>query len=124
MKHGTPDWMDEFLEREEFEDWEDIADFLGMSREEFWEEFWEKPTERHLEQMIESQERLDDFFQEYREFVKGREDAIAKVNFREEKVQAYVRRSDGVIQRYWINVNRLGEYRVARKGGYLWKVRK
>ncbi|MEM3488704.1 MAG: hypothetical protein QXO75_03460, partial [Nitrososphaerota archaeon] len=92
-KHETPDWMDEFLERHELEDLEELYDFLRIDRPEFWQEFLKKPTEETLERWIEEAIRHHEYLEEYRDIVGGRESAI--VRFGDDYVVARVRRKDG-----------------------------
>jgi hypothetical protein len=124
MKHHTPDWMDEFLEREEFEDLEELYEFLGEDREEFWREFWEDPTRKALAERVREAERLDEFAGRYEDVVRGREGAVVKVSADLRRALVRIRRVDGVVQTYWLRVERLGEYRVAPKSGYLWRPRR
>jgi hypothetical protein len=126
VKHETPDWMDELLDRYEIEDLEDLYEILRQEREEFWEEFWRPQTdvkrEIELEMKIE-EAKIRELFVKERGLEKF-ERVIEKVDPKNERVHVWVRRADGNVQRYWMKVEKVREYRVAPKSRYLWRPRR
>lgn len=118
--------LDEFFKDVVEKKVEEEVEKLGLEKD-VEERVYEKLEDREIKRVDEVDKVVRDVVKEVEKEM--RDELLAKYETAIERVVgdnvvAWVRRSDGVVQKYTMSVERLAVYRVAPKSGYLWRVRR